>query len=39
MIMIIFAIFIRRKMLMDAHRVMVNDLFKESFFGKRKKKK
>ena len=35
----VFRAIVNRKILMDALKVMVNNLFKESFYGKRKKKK
>ena len=34
----VFRAIVNRKILMDALKVMVNNLFKESFYGKRKKK-
>ena len=33
-----FRAIVNRKILMDTLKVMVNNLFKESFYGKRKKK-
>ena len=34
----VFRAIVNRKILMDTLKVMVNNLFKESFYGKRKKK-